>query len=55
MVSYRGNILWDTSKPNGMMKKCLDVSKMKTLGFYPKITLEEGISQMIDIYKKTKY
>jgi GDP-L-fucose synthase len=54
MISYRGNILWDTSKPNGMMKKCLDVSKMKTLGFYPKISLEEGLSQMITNYKKIK-
>lgn len=54
MVSYKGNIIWDSSKPDGMMRKCLDVSKMKTLGFYPKITLEEGINQMITIYKKQK-
>jgi GDP-L-fucose synthase len=52
MTSFRGNIQWDTSKPNGMMKKCMDVSRMETLGFKPEISLEQGIKQMINIYKK---
>jgi GDP-L-fucose synthase len=53
-VGFEGEILWDTSKPDGMMKKCMDVSKMRDFGFNPTITLEEGITQMISIYK-SKY
>lgn len=50
-VGFTGGIKWDASKPDGMLKKCMDVSKMKKLGFYPKITLEQGVDQMIEIYK----
>lgn len=54
MTSFRGNIQWDTSKPNGMMKKCMDVSRMEALGFKPEISLEQGVEQMINIYKNIK-
>lgn len=54
LVGYKGIINWDATKPDGMLKKCMDVSKMANLGFLPQICLEEGISQMIDLYKKTK-
>ncbi len=50
-VGFKGNILWDSTKPNGMLKKCMDVSKMKTLGFEPSITLSAGVDEMIQIYK----
>ena len=53
-VGYKGEITWDISKADGMMKKCLDVSKMKSLGFTPKISLNSGIEQMIEIYKQFK-
>ena len=49
-VSYNGVILWDSSKPDGMLKKCMDVTRMKALGFMPEISLKAGIGQMIDIY-----
>lgn len=51
LTGYKGKILWDTTKPNGMLKKCMEVSKMKTLGLIPKISLEDGIKQMIVDYK----
>jgi GDP-L-fucose synthase len=51
LTGFKGKILWDTSKPNGMLKKCMEVSKMKSLGLKPKIGLEEGIKQMIIDYK----
>ena len=43
VVDYRGEILWDTSKPNGTPRKLLDVSKAKTLGWTSRVELEEGI------------
>ena len=39
LEDYKGKIVWDKTKPDGMMRKCLDVSKMKQYGFKPSITL----------------
>jgi len=43
IIGYEGEIIWDTSKPNGSMKMLLDVSKAKNLGWTYKTELEEGI------------
>lgn len=43
VVGYKGEILWDTTKPNGTPRKLLDVSKAKKLGWTYKTELEEGI------------
>jgi len=43
IVGYTGEIIWDTSKPNGTPRKLLDVSKLTALGWKYKIKLEEGI------------
>ncbi len=43
VVGYEGEILWDTSKPNGTPRKLLDVSKAKALGWEAKVELDEGI------------
>lgn len=51
-TGFTGTIEWDTSKPDGMLKKCMDVSRMKALGFEPAISLEAGIEQMIAIYQQ---
>ncbi len=53
-VGFEGQILWDDTKPNGMLRKCMDVSEMKNIGFEPKITLDEGVAQMITLYKQVK-
>ena len=50
-VGYSGTINWDRSKPDGMLRKCMDVNVMKTLNFAPKISLEKGIDEMIELYK----
>lgn len=52
-TGFEGKILWDTSKPDGMLRKCMDVSRMKELGFKPTVSLEEGVKGMIKIYKQT--
>ena len=43
VIGYKGVINWDTSKPNGMPKKLLDVSKATKLGWTYKTELEDGI------------
>jgi GDP-L-fucose synthase len=53
-TGFKGVIKWDSTKPDGMLKKCMDVSRMKALGFEPSIALTQGIEQMISIYKNLK-
>jgi len=50
-VGYSGEILWDDTKPNGMLKKCMDVSNMIKEGFKPTKSLERGVEQVIESYK----
>jgi GDP-L-fucose synthase len=54
IANYKGQFVWDTSKPDGMIKKCMDVSLMHEYGFTPKIKLEKGIEQMIKLYIENK-
>ena len=44
-VGYRGDILWDTSKPDGTPRKLLDVSLLKRLGWQYSVELDEGIER----------
>lgn len=43
IIGYKGQILWDTSKPNGTPRKLLDVSKSAAMGWKYKTELEDGI------------
>ena len=43
VVGYKGNIVWDTSKPNGTPRKLLDVSKATALGWKYKTELKDGL------------
>jgi GDP-L-fucose synthase len=54
LVDFKGEIKWDNTKPDGMLKKCMDVTKIKSMGFVPQIELVEGIKQMIEIYNTIK-
>ena len=53
-VEYKANIEFDTSMPDGMLNKCMDISKLKSLGYQPKITLSEGIDRLITEYQGKK-
>jgi len=50
VVGYRGEMIWDTSKPNGTPRKVLNVDKIKSLGWEPKIDLMEGIKSTYEWY-----
>lgn len=54
IAGYRGRILWDPSMPDGMALKLMDVTKIKSLGFEPEISLDQGIVQMIEEYENHK-
>ena len=53
-VGYRGGICWDASKPDGMLRKCLDVSRLNSMGFKPRISLHTGIIKTIAEYRQLK-
>jgi len=50
-VNYTGDMVWDTSMPDGMPRKCLDVSKLFALGWRPEIVLSDGIDRVIQEYR----
>lgn len=45
IVGFTGNIVWDSSKPDGTMRKLMDSSKLNALGWKADIELEEGIEK----------
>jgi GDP-L-fucose synthase len=51
IVGYSGEIVWDTSKPDGTPRKLLDVSKLKALGWQAKTNLEDGLQQTYTWYQ----
>jgi len=52
IVDYKGDVVWDKSKPDGTKRKLLDVSKLNNLGWRPAISLQEGIERTYGWYLK---
>ena len=50
-TNFKGRILWDTTKPDGTPKKQLDINAISSLGWKPKIPLDEGIRKTINSVK----
>ena len=53
-AGYQGEIKWDTSMPDGMLRKCLDVSRLSALGYKPRVSLREGVALTIEEYRERK-
>ena len=51
LAGFTGEIAWDATKPDGTPRKVLDVSKAKSLGWAPQISLRDGIASTIAWYK----
>lgn len=54
VVGYQGEIVWDTTKPDGTPRKLLDVSKLHSLRFTHNTDLKDGIIKTYDWYLKNK-
>ena len=52
-VGFTGEIVFDASKPDGTMRKLIDVSKLHSLGWHHKIEIEEGVQKLFDWYRKS--
>ncbi|MCL2596413.1 MAG: GDP-L-fucose synthase [Paludibacter sp.] len=51
-IDYQDNIIFDTTKPDGTMRKLTDPSKLHSLGWHHKIEIDEGVKKMFEWYKK---
>lgn len=51
-VGYKGELFFNSDKPDGTMRKLTDVSKLHQLGWHHKIDIEEGVKRMYDWYMK---
>jgi GDP-L-fucose synthase len=55
LTGYQGEIVWDRSKPDGVSRKVLDISRMKSvLGWEPPTGLEDGLAKTIRWYVENK-
>lgn len=54
VVGYEGKIILDPSKPDGTMRKLLNVSKLNSLGWHSSISLEQGLRDTYDWYLKNE-
>ncbi len=51
IMNFKGTITWDTSKPNGQPRRCLDVSRASTeFDFKAKVKFDDGLKKMINAY-----
>ncbi|HQS54689.1 MAG: GDP-fucose synthetase [Bacteroidetes bacterium 24-39-8] len=55
LVGYEGELIWDTTKPDGTPQKLLDVSKINNLGWKAKIDLDEGLADVYESIKDVKW
>ena len=54
LVEYKGEIVWDTSMPNGTPRRALDTSKMDSMGWKAKTSLEDGLKITVDWFLKNR-
>lgn len=50
-VGFRGEVFFDASKPDGTMRKLIDVSKLHSLGWTHKVEIEDGVQKLFEWYK----
>lgn len=54
LTGFKGKINWDTSKPDGMPRKCMDVTKLNNLGFKAQVSLRDGVQEVIAAYERIR-
>jgi GDP-L-fucose synthase len=54
ITNFKGEVIWDKSKPDGTLRKLLDVSKVNSLGWEAKTSLDQGIKKTYEWYIKNR-
>ena len=52
-VGFEGEVIFDATKPDGTMRKLIDVSKLHSLGWTHKVEIEEGVGKLFEWYKES--
>ncbi len=52
-VGFEGEVAFDSSKPDGTMRKLIDVSKLHSLGWTHKVEIEDGVQKLFEWYKES--
>jgi GDP-L-fucose synthase len=52
-VDFKGEVIFDSNKPDGTMRKLIDVSKLHSLGWTHKVEIEDGVQKLFDWYKSS--
>ena len=52
-VGFEGEVFFDANKPDGTMRKLIDVSKLHSLGWTHKVEIEDGVQKLFDWYKES--
>ena len=52
LCNFQGELVFDTGKPDGTPRKCLDTSKLNEFGWRPQVDLESGLAQVITAFKE---
>jgi GDP-L-fucose synthase len=52
-VDFKGKLTWDSSKPDGTMRKLIDVTKLHNLGWHHQIEIDEGVKKLYDWYTES--
>ena len=52
-VGFEGEVVFDASKPDGTMRKLIDVSKLHSLGWTHKVEIDEGVSKLFQWYQQS--
>lgn len=54
IVGYDGDLIFDTTKPDGTPRKLLDISKIRALGWKPEVALSDGVAQVVRWYAENQ-
>ena len=55
VVGYKGSIIYDKSKPDGVPQKLLDSTLINSLGWTPTVSLKKGIAKVYNNFKKNEF
>ncbi len=55
LTNFKGEIIWDKSKPDGTPRKVLDINRITKMGWEPSISLDEGILRTIKEFKENNF
>lgn len=52
ITGFQGRLVWDTTRPDGAPRKLLDSSRLRTIGWVPRVTIEDGLRETYEWYRR---